>query len=54
MEKDNSTLINRYLNGELNEEEVISFQKRLEEDKEFLEEYTLQKSIILLYYPQHH
>ncbi|MFK7772231.1 MAG: tol-pal system YbgF family protein [Saprospiraceae bacterium] len=45
MEKDNYTLIEKYLNGELNEEEVKKFQTRLKEDASFSEEYTLQKSM---------
>ncbi len=45
MEKDNYTLIEKYLNGELNEEEIKSFQTRLKEDSAFSEEYTLQKSM---------
>lgn len=45
MEKDNYTLIEKYLNGELNEEEIKKFQTRLKEDSTFSEEYTLQKSM---------
>ncbi|MFK8009399.1 MAG: tol-pal system YbgF family protein [Saprospiraceae bacterium] len=45
MEKDNYTLIEKYLNGELNEEEIKKFQSRLKEDTVFAEEYTLQKSM---------
>lgn len=45
MEKDNYILIEKYLNGELNVEEVKSFQTRLKEDTAFSEEYTLQKSM---------
>ena len=45
MKKDNYTLIAKYLNSELNEEEVKSFQTRLKEDAVFSEEYTLQKSM---------
>lgn len=45
MEKDNYTLIEKYLNGELNEEEIKNFKTRLNEDAAFSEEYTLQKSM---------
>ena len=45
MEKDNYTLIEKYLNGELNEEEIKNFQARLKGDAAFSEEYTLQKSM---------
>lgn len=45
MEKDNYTLIEKYLSGELNEEEIKKFQTRLTKDAAFLEEYTLQKSM---------
>lgn len=45
MEKDNYTLIEKYLNGELNETEKKDFQNRLASDPEFSEEYTLQKSM---------
>jgi tetratricopeptide (TPR) repeat protein len=45
MEKDNYILIEKYLNGELNEEEVNHFKSRLKEDATFSEEYTLQKSM---------
>jgi hypothetical protein len=45
MEKNNYTLIQKYLTGELNEEEVKSFQTRLKEDATFSAEYTLQKSM---------
>ena len=45
MEKNNYTLIEKYLTGELNEEEVKSFQARLNEDTTFSAEYTLQKSM---------
>lgn len=45
MEKDNYTIIEKYLNGELNEEEVNNFKKRLEEDAAFADEYNLQKSM---------
>ncbi len=45
MEQDNYILIEKYLNGELNEEEVNDFKLRLKEDATFSEEYTLQKSM---------
>ena len=45
MEKDNYILIEKYLNGELNEEEIKNFQTRLNEDVTFSEEYALQKSM---------
>ena len=45
MENDNYTLIEKYLLGELSEEDRLSFQQRLKEDKAFKEEYDLQKSM---------
>lgn len=45
MEKNNYTLIEKYLNGELNEEEILSFKTRLTEDTDFAQEYNLQKSM---------
>jgi hypothetical protein len=45
MEKNNYTLIQKYLTGKLNEEEIKSFQARLKEDATFSAEYTLQKSM---------
>ena len=47
MQKDDYTLIEKYLQGELNEEEANAFRLRLQEDTALAEEYTLRKSMAI-------
>ncbi|OFX16692.1 MAG: hypothetical protein A2033_12770 [Bacteroidetes bacterium GWA2_31_9] len=45
MKKDNGTLIEKYLDGELSPEDVISVENMIKTDAEFAQEFYLRKDV---------